>query len=204
MDPTPNPIDDRPANEGETSLSLLQRLRAQDDEAWRRFVHLYGPLVYSWCKRFGVSNEEAADVLQDVWASVATALERFRRDAQGGTFRGWLWSITRHKLCDRARARKGPDAAGGTTAHQLLQSIPDGEPADESGAESHQLLHRALELIRQEFEERTWKAFWRTTVDGVTAADAGAEVGLSANAVYQAKFRVLRRLREEMSGLIEV
>ena len=85
----------------------------------------------------------------------------------------------------------------------MIQEIPEPEPVDESGAESHALLHRAMELIKPEFEERTWKAFWRTTVDGLSAADAGAEVGLAANAVYQSKFRVLRRLRQEMAGLLD-
>lgn len=188
----------------DTSLSLLQRLCDRDGDAWRRFVHLYGPLVYSWCRRVGVVGEEAADVLQEVWAAVATSLERYHRGEGGGSFRGWLWSITRHKLIDRARHRQGkPDAMGGTTVHQMMQEIPEPEPVDESGSESHQLLHRALELIRPEFEERTWRVFWRTTVDGLSAADAGAEVGLAANAVYQARFRVLRRLRQEMAGLIE-
>ena len=86
----------------------------------------------------------------------------------------------------------------------MMQEVPEPEPVDETGAETHALLHRAMALIKPEFEGHTWKAFWRTTVDGVSAADAGAEVGLAANAVYQAKFRVLRRLRQEMAGLVEM
>jgi RNA polymerase sigma-70 factor (ECF subfamily) len=65
------------------------------------------------------------------------------------------------------------------------------------------LLHRALESIRPEFEERTWRAFWQMTVEGRSAAEVGAELSLAANAVHQAKFRVLRRLRQEMAGLVE-
>src|SRR2546430_727127 len=93
-----DPPDKEPSKGDETSLTLLERLRGQDGEAWRRFVHLYGPLVYSWCRRFGMTGEPAADVVQDVWAAVASSLQRFSRDAEGATFRGWLWSITRHKL----------------------------------------------------------------------------------------------------------
>ncbi len=60
------------------------------------------------------------------------------------------------------------------------------------------VLARALELVRGEFEVTTWQAFWRTTVDGQNPADVGRELGLSAGAVRQAKYRVLRRLRQEM------
>ena len=93
-------------------------------------------------------------------------------------------------------------ASGGTEARQLLETVPEEEPKDETGVEDHGLLHRALDLIRPEFAERTWQAFWRMTVDGRTAAEAGAELGLAPNAVHQAKFRVLRRLRQEMAGLL--
>ena len=64
---------------------------------------------------------------------------------------------------------------------------------------SEPLLTRGiLDLVRAEFEQRTWDAFWKTTVEGRPATDVGQELGMSANAVYLAKSRVLRRLREEL------
>src|SRR5262245_58504116 len=100
-----------PGSELTTSLSLLERLRGHDSEAWRRFVHVYGPLVYSWCRRVGVDGEDAADVIQEVWTGVTTGLAQFERTEQMGTFRGWLWTVTRHKLCDHFRARQKRPAA---------------------------------------------------------------------------------------------
>jgi RNA polymerase sigma-70 factor (ECF subfamily) len=188
-----------------TSLTLLDRVRAADPEAWKHLVHLYSPLVFSWARRAGLGDQDAADLVQEVWQSVAAALDRFRRDESGGTFRGWVWTIARNKVRDYFRDRQGePAAAGGTAARQVLETVPEQEPADDTGVDDHHLLHRALQLIRPEFEERTWQAFWAMTVDGRPAADVGAELGMAANAVHQAKFRVLRRLRQEMAGLIEV
>jgi RNA polymerase sigma-70 factor (ECF subfamily) len=188
-----------------TSLTLLDRVRAADPDAWRRLVHLYSPLIFSWARRAGLAEPDAADLVQDVWQSAAAALDRFRRDRDTGTFRGWLWTIARNKTRDHFRARQDePAAAGGTDARRLLQAVPEQEPAGESDGDEHGLLHRALDLIRPEFEERTWQAFWRMTADGQRAADVGAELGLAANAVHQAKFRVLRRLRQEMAGLVDV
>jgi RNA polymerase sigma-70 factor (ECF subfamily) len=61
--------------------------------------------------------------------------------------------------------------------------------------------HRVLELVRAEFENRTWEVFWRIVVDGQSAAEVANSMGLSLPAVYQAKSRVLRRLRQELDGL---
>jgi RNA polymerase sigma-70 factor (ECF subfamily) len=192
-----------PADSGLTCLSMLERVRADDADAWRRLVQLYSPLVYSWCLRAEISNDDAADLMQEVWGSVAKHIGRFERTTERGTFRGWLWTITRNKLRDFWRARSGVAVGvGGSEAHERLANIPDQEPTNDSAAGSDGLLHRALQLIKNDFEPQTWTVFWRTSVDGVSAAEAGAEVGLSVDAVYQAKSRVLRRLREEMQGLV--
>ena len=195
---------DSNADRGATSLSLLERARNRDSEAWRRLVELYSPLVFFWARRAGLAEADAADLVQDVWQSVTAALSRFRRDDRTGTFRGWLWTIARNKITDQFRKRRAePMAAGGTDARLLIESVPEEELVDDTGLQENQLLHRALEWIKPEFAERTWLAFWRMTVDGQTAADVGQELGLAANAVHQAKFRVLSRLRAEMAGLVE-
>lgn len=187
-----------------TSLTLLDRVRSADPDAWQRLVRIYSPLVYSWARRAGLGEPDDGDVIQEVWMAVAGAIDRFHRDGASGTFRGWLWTVTRNKIRDHYRAKQGkPEASGGTDARQALQNVPDEEPADDTGVEDHRLLHTTLDQIRPEYEPNTWKAFWETAVAGRPAADVGAEVGLSANAVYQAKFRVLRRLRQEMAGLFD-
>jgi RNA polymerase sigma-70 factor (ECF subfamily) len=185
-----------PANPSLTSLSLLEAVRARDPEAWQRLAPLYGPLVYGWCRRQGLQAGDAEDVVQDVFLTVAARVADFRREREGDTFRGWLWTVMRHKIGDWIRRRnKQPQAAGGTDAYQHLQTTPApdaGEADGDSGAAS--LYRRGLDLIRAEFEERTWQAFWR--VAGQDPADVAAALGLSRNAVYVAKSRVLRRLRE--------
>ena len=65
------------------------------------------------------------------------------------------------------------------------------------------MVRRALELIRLEFEPATWQAFWRVQVDDQPVAAVAAALGLSTNAVYKSRARVLRRLRHEFGELIE-
>ena len=191
------------AASGSTSSGLIARVQSRDPAAWKRLVDLYGPLVYRWSRAAGVAAGDAPDVVQEVFRSVAAHVGDFRRRREGDSFRGWLWTITRNQSRDyfRRRAHR-PDAPGGSAAQQRLLEVaqPESLEADEALASEarHFVLHRAVELIRVEFEEPTWRAFWRTTVDGSKALDVAAELGLSPGAVRQAKYRVLRRLRQEL------
>ena len=158
-----------------TSLSLLERVKADDQQAWQRLVDLYAPLVCHWCARWQVTGADADDVVQDVFLAVAAGIERFQRprpdspsaatpgEAQG-TFRGWLGAITRNKLCDfYERRQRQPAAQGGSDVHRLLQGIPDSTLSDDAAdaAQLSDVYHRALELIRGDFEDHTWLAFRR-------------------------------------------
>jgi len=191
-----------------TSLSLLARVRANEAPAWQRLVDLYAPLVYYWCRRCGLSPEDTADVFQEVFRSVAEHIESFRRDRAGDSFRGWLRTITRNKIHDHfRRLGREPGGAGGTDAQRRLAQVPAATEPEEDSADDEQaerdLFHRGLELIRAEFEERTWQAFWRTAVEGRPPRDVGAELSMSPGAVRVAKSRVLHRLREELGDLLE-
>ena len=188
-----------------TPSSLLERLRAADDGlAWERLVKLYRPAVAGWCHRAGVSAEDSADICQEVFQAVARGIVGFRRDRPADSFRGWLYTITRRRLFDHwRRAARQPQAAGGSEPHDQLMDVPAAEPRaseDVGGWEEYQ---RRVRVIRAEFEERTWEAFWRMTVDGRTAAEVAAELGMTPGAVYVAKSRVLRRLREACAGLLD-
>jgi RNA polymerase sigma-70 factor (ECF subfamily) len=190
-----------------TSLSLLERARGNDPEAWRRLVHLFAPLVAYWARRSGLDEHDSADLVQDVFRSVSGSLGRFRRAAAGDSFRGWLWGVTRHRLKDHFRKQADRVAAvGGSEAQARLHAVPDQEPVcdDPSSAASHAgLVRGALDLIRGEYEDRSWQAFWRVAVEGRSPADVAAELGLSVFAVYQIKYRLTRRLRQELGDVME-
>ena len=188
--------------------SLLDRLKADSPESWHRFVCLFGPVVYYWCRRRGLQPADARDVGQNVFREVAGRIGDFRRDRPGDTFRGWLWTITQSKIADHWRAQqKEPLAAGGSAAQARLEQLqavsldePDSQPEMTCRVG---LYRRGLDLIRCEFEQRTWQAFWRVAVEGRQPGDVAAELGVSVNSVYIAKSRVLRRLRTELGQLFD-
>jgi RNA polymerase sigma-70 factor (ECF subfamily) len=194
---------DRPGQE--TPLSLLERVRANDPEAWQRLVRLYQPLVRFWCRRGGLDGPDAEDVAQEVFSGAAGGLAGFRRDRPGDTFRGWLRGITRNQVLLHYRRNRGKARAeGGSGAWHHLQDVADplvGVEADETD-EVGQLYRRAVEQVRGEFEERTWQAFWRTVIEGRSPAALADELGMTPAAIRQAKSRVLRRLKQEMGELL--
>jgi RNA polymerase sigma-70 factor (ECF subfamily) len=198
-------MSDLKLSDGSTSRTLLHGLRANEAAAWDRLVTLYAPLVCHWCRRQGLPEADMADLLQEVFQSVAAHIGRFRKDRTGDTFRGWLRTITRNKVADFYRKRSGqPQAAGGTSAHLQFSRVPapsassSVEEADEDAVAERELIQRALGLIRDEFEERTWQAFWRTAVENQAAPEVASDLAMTAGAVRVAKCRVLRRLREEL------
>jgi RNA polymerase sigma-70 factor (ECF subfamily) len=183
---------------GSSSSSLITRLKARDPDAWRRLTRTYGPLVYGWGRRAGLQHGDAADVAQDVFQAVAQHIGSFRRERRE-SFHGWLWSIARSKLNDLYRRQsQEPPAPGGTSFLQQIEQLPETPSDIELSAEVPGLARRALALLQTDFEEVTWRAFWRMAVDRQPAAAVAAELGLSVSAVYTAKSRVLARLREEL------
>ena len=219
-------------NRGSISSTLLESVKARRPEAWRRLVDLYGQIVYRWCRKSGLKAEDAADVVQEVFTAVARNVTDFRRENSGDSFTAWLSTITRNKIRDHFRRSTGrPQAPGGTQAQERMQEIPQREPSDADSADQEGQSHpprrigtvpsadavpsvddlkeaerilsrRAMELVRAEFETRTWEAWWKTAVEGRSAVDVAAEMGMSLSAVYKAKSRVLLRLRQELAGLL--
>ena len=189
-----------------TSSGLLARVKAGDGEAWRRLIGVYGPLVYQWCRHCALSPEDAADVAQEVFSAGARKVADFRRERPEDTFRGWLWTITLNKIRDQARRRQGePRAQGGTEAqHRLAQILDQALDSTDAGLVSdceNSLAHRIVELARAGVEERTWQAFWRVAVDGEDAAVVAESLGISVQAVYDAKYRIRRKIRQQFEDL---
>jgi RNA polymerase sigma-70 factor, ECF subfamily len=192
---------------GATSLTLLDRARANEADAWARLVMLYAPLVRHWCIAGGLQPNDVDDVVQEVCRAAFSGLAGFRRDRPGDTFRGWLRTITRTALALHFRKlARVPLGGGGSAAFVRLQEVADPAPdlPDEDSPDETRGLHRrALELVRSEFEDRTWQMFWLTTVEDREPADVAARFGVTPVAVRKAKSRVLRRLREELGDLLD-
>jgi RNA polymerase sigma-70 factor, ECF subfamily len=193
---------------GTVSTTMLGQLRAQDPDAWRRLTELVGPVVYRWCRKANVQPNDADNIVQDVFQSVYVGLAGFSREKPEDSFRGWLWTIAHRKRMDFfRRQQKTPVAFGGTDAAARIQQHEDvmlpPEETPEDAADSDQLImQRAIEMIRDDFSEKVWQAFWQTAINDRESPEVAEELGMSRDSIRQAKSRVLRRLRTELTGLL--
>jgi RNA polymerase sigma-70 factor (ECF subfamily) len=185
-----------------TSATLLERVRQPaDQEAWGRFVQLYTPLLYAWACRVGLQEQDAADLVQEVFTLLVQKLPEFRYDRQR-SFRAWLCTVLRNKWRETRRQRvpEPLDAQEGPLAE--LASPAEAEAFGEAEYQQ-QLVQRALELIQGDFQPTTWQAWSTYGLGGRSAAQVAQELGITVHAVYLAKARVLRRLRQELEGLLD-
>jgi RNA polymerase sigma-70 factor (ECF subfamily) len=185
-----------------TPASLLERLRKPAaNAAWARFVDLYTPLLYYWARRMGLPASEAGDLVQDVFVLLMQKLPEFQYDRHR-SFRSWLRTLTTNKWRETLRQRAArPQLQNG----HLLEELAD--PGAPDGFEEveyrQQMVGRALELMQAEFQPTIWKACWEYVVNGRPVKEVAASLGITVSAVYQAKSRVLRRLRQELYQLLD-
>ena len=189
-----------------TRASLLVRLRDPGDgDAWRQFVQVYGPVVYGFARRRGLQDADAADLMQEVLRGLMTSARRLDYDPKRGSFRSWLFTVTRNKLIDLREKQQRGQAMGGSSAQDMFEQQPARE--DESLWDEEfqrQLFSVAAAQVKGEFEQTTWSAFWSTAVDGKKPPEVAAELGISVGAVYIAKSRVQARLKERVAELAEI
>lgn len=186
----------------ETPASLLERLRQpQPQEAWDRLVLLYTPLIYSWARQAGLIEEDAADLVQDVFVILLQTLPTFEYDRRK-SFRRWLRTVTLNKWRERCRHRqRSPVCEGGGFDEEQLPA-PESEQFWEVEYRQH-VVAQALAIMSRDFQPATWQAFWEQVVRERPAAEVAAELGMTVGAVYAARFRVLGRLRHEMAGMLD-
>src|SRR5688572_30566424 len=172
-----------------TRVTLLNRLRdGTDSDAWREFIHLFGPVVYGFARNRGLQDADAADLMQEVLRSIARNADKMEYDPKRGTFRGWLYTVTRNKIYNFLNGQRNrPRGTGDSAAQERLDSVPD--KADDPDADwdleyQRQVSAKAMDRVKHEFQKSTWEAFWRTAVDGRPAGDVGGELGMSTGAVY--------------------
>lgn len=186
----------------ETSESLILRIRDPLDAlAWSQFMAIYEPVVYRLARRRGLQHADAEDLCQRVFMSVAKAVEDWEPKDDGPPFRNWLGRLTRNAILNAITRGKPDRATGGSSAADVLLEIPNGEDLttailNESRMEAFRW---AANQVQAEFNASTWTMFHETTMGGRMVADVAAELGSSSGAIYVARCRVMRRIKDKVN-----
>lgn len=190
----------------DTRRSLLALLKEpKNDVAWAEFISIYDPLIYGLARQRGFQDADARDVCQDILRAVAGAITKWDPDPAKGSFRGWLFRISRNLMLNFLTSqRRHPQGSGDTDFQKMLESQPTAEPEDSALFESEYkrlIFRRAADSIRHEFSDSTWRAFWLTGVDQINVKTTSERLGITSGAVYIARSRVLARLRERVQEI---
>jgi RNA polymerase sigma-70 factor, ECF subfamily len=183
----------------ETSLTWLGRLiHAPSDSEWKQMHGAYAPLLAGWLTHAHVPITDQDDLIQDVLVVVLQKVSDFEHRGPGA-FRAWLRGILSNLLKMYFRKRA-------VHPHIDLDLLADDEsPLSRQWDRDHDefVAARTMHAIQNEFPSQAWDAFRSLVLEGNKAADVAAALGMSVNSVLLAKSRILRRLREELRGIVE-
>jgi len=181
-------------------MGLLDQALGKNTEAWTTISRVYAPLVYAWARRKGLSDSDASDVTQDVFLKIYQKLDTYTSEL--GKFRGWLWTITDNVIKEFFRKHDQRPTLVGQRRLEAHPDQVDQEPAEADPTRiPNEIIRRALEIIRPQFREQTFQAAWRTLALGLDPKLVAIGLNMSVAAVYTAKCRVLKGLKQILDGL---
>jgi len=192
-----------------TRLSLLEQLRNLDDHAaWQEFFDTYWKLIYCAAIKSGLSDSEAEEVVQETIIGVARKMETFHYDPAACSFKGWLMHVTRRRIIDHWRRRRGDltPLETGTATSELGHQIQD--PAAVQAFEGlwdeeweKNLVDAAMERVKRKVNPEHYQIFYLNSVKGMPARDIGKLLGVSTAKVYVVQHRMARLVKSEVKLL---
>lgn len=188
----------------ETRPSLIVRLKDQRNEpAWTEFACAYEPFLAQLVRRQGTPEAHVADVTQQLLIAIARSVDGWNDDGKPASFRRWLSRVSRNVVIKfMARERRQVTGQGGTDFWEVLEREPDVAAQQERiGQYGHELIVWAVEQVRGDFREASWKAFWGTQIEGRTVTDVANDLGVSPGSIYMSRSRILARIREKIAEI---
>lgn len=191
----------------DTRQSLILRLPNQQDvEAWDEFTAIYQPLVYRLARVKGFQHADAQELVQEVMLAVSRAVDRWQPDAERGRFRDWLFCISRNLMINfLTRKKHKPLGSGDSGIEKLLYAQCDSvsEQSQLYDLEYQREVFRIVAAkVRKEVSDKSWQAFWRSSVENQSIEAVAAQLGVSVGSVYISRSRILARLRHSATSFL--
>jgi RNA polymerase sigma factor (sigma-70 family) len=190
-----------------TRSSLLKRLKAWDNAAdWKEFFDTYQRSIHGLALKCGLNHAEAEEVVQETMVAVARQMPGFEYDRSIGSFKGWLFTITRRAIGKQIakRARNPSNPAGAAEVPPELEAIPDPAPGFEERWEEdwrHNLMEIAVDRVRRRVSPKQFQIFDLYVHQQLPMEQVTQMLNVNAAQVYMAKLRVAAAIRSEVSLL---
>ncbi len=190
-----------------TRRSLIARLHDwQDQRSWDEFYRTYWRLIYAVARQAGLRDDEAWDTVQETILTIAKQSRTGGYDPQKGSFKKWLWHITRWRIKDSFKNRLIETAPGDdTTAITDAADLPDlhSESFERVWEQEWQrnIIKAATERVKMQVNPKQFQIFDYCVLRGMSTADVRRRLGVSLAQVYLAKHRVGSILRHEIEQL---
>ena len=183
-----------------TSTTLLAGLLDKDNTgAWRRFTERYQPMVVAYARALGLSEAEAEDVGQETVMVFVESYSKGAYQCEKGRLRSWLFGIAHHKAMDVLRRRMKEDVVSARTdGTQFIHSLPSPEVSERKWEQEWRrgILKACLDEVAEEVTPKTLRAFQLYVLDQWPVEMVAERLGMTENAVYIAKARLIARMRE--------
>lgn len=182
-----------------TSLTLLERIKSQDEDAWLEFSKRYAKVLEKWCHAWNIQSFDAQDVIQETLLAVLGGIQNFERRGVG-SFRAWMKTIAWRCWCQtvaKAERRQDLELLKSLMLPVAYQNLED--QFDQLAVQ--ELLETSMERTRARVETKTWQAFQMTALDSLPAAEVAVRLEMSVDAVYAARCRVQRWITQEYTQL---
>lgn len=182
-----------------TDMGLIYQAQGHHPQGWVVLAELYMPMVYRWSRRVGLQPADSSDVVQQVFWKLWNKIDQFSKTDPGDSFRAWLKTITKNEIADWWRkAASMPQSQSSFDAALELEAI--GGDWDQDDGFSSRVLS-ALDAANAKVSPQTWEIFVRTVLYGEFPSEVARDIGIDANAVRQARYRVIRILQKELEPL---
>ena len=187
-----------------TIVNLIHQAGTGTPDAWTELDRIYRPFVASWYESQSVDLCDVEDLVQETMTTLVKELPKFQHNGRTGAFRVWLRTICLNRLLGYRRMmanRHKP--VGGSQFLQALQDLAEDDPLIVQWNQEHDsaILRFLFERLQSQLDPATVSVFRRLTIDSISVADVANEFGMTVGAVYVARSRVLRRLREEAEAV---
>jgi RNA polymerase sigma-70 factor (ECF subfamily) len=178
----------------------------QNRPVWQQYVDRYRPFIVGYGRKLGLTEDEAEDAAQETLVEFSEAYRAGRYDRDRGRLRSWLFGIAHNCIRNVLRRRQARERVLDSRAEDLLASLAARDDLDAVWEAEWRsaVLQQCLAEARRELQPATVEAFELFSIQGLPAAEVAARLGMTSNAVFGAKHRVLARIRSLLPLMEEV